>query len=113
MALVDRAALRRDRPGARAPGAGPGALRPRARRRRVRRAERVGRAPHGRLTRGSRPAGGWESGRMEIQLSMLILEVRDLARSIAFYRDLGLDVPDPVPGRPVAIHRMGSGVSLL
>ena len=50
---------------------------------------------------------------MEIQLSMLILEVRDLARSIAFYRDLGLDVPDPVPGRPVAIHRMGSGVSLL
>ena len=50
---------------------------------------------------------------MEIQLSMLILEVRDLAASIAFYRDLGLDVPDPPPGRPVVIHRMGSGVSLL
>jgi predicted lactoylglutathione lyase len=50
---------------------------------------------------------------MEIQLSMLILEVRDLAASIAFYRDLGLDVPDPLPGRPVVIHRMGSGVSLL
>lgn len=50
---------------------------------------------------------------MEIQLSMLILEVRDLDASIAFYRDLGLDVPDPSPGRPVVIHRMGSGVSLL
>ncbi len=50
---------------------------------------------------------------MEIQLSMLILEVRDLATSMAFYRDLGLDVPDPLPGRPVVVHRMGSGVSLL
>jgi predicted lactoylglutathione lyase len=50
---------------------------------------------------------------MEIQLSMLILEVRDLVTSISFYRDLGLDLPDPVPGRPVVIHRMGSGVSLL
>ncbi len=50
---------------------------------------------------------------MEIQLSMLILEVRDLAASIAFYRALGLDLPDPSPGRPVVIHRMGSGVSLL
>ena len=50
---------------------------------------------------------------MEIQLSMLILEVRDLEASVAFYRALGLDVPDPVPGRPVVVHRMGSGVSLL
>ena len=50
---------------------------------------------------------------MENQLSMLILEVRDLGASIAFYRDLGLDVPDPVPGRPVVMHRMGSGVTLL
>jgi predicted lactoylglutathione lyase len=50
---------------------------------------------------------------VEIQLSMLILEVRDLEASVAFYRDLGLDVPDPQPGRPVVIHRMGSGVSLL
>lgn len=50
---------------------------------------------------------------MEIQLSMLILEVRDLDASIAFYRELGLDVPEPTTGRPVVIHRMGSGVSLL
>lgn len=50
---------------------------------------------------------------MEIQLAMVILEVRDLDASIAFYRRLGLDVPDPVGDRPVAVHRMGSGVSLL
>jgi predicted lactoylglutathione lyase len=50
---------------------------------------------------------------MEIQLSMLILEVRDLAASIAFYRHVGVDLPDPAPGRPIVIHRMGSGVSLL
>ena len=51
---------------------------------------------------------------MEIQLSMMILEVRDLRASIDFYRRLGLELPDPVAGRPpVVIHRMGSGVSLL
>lgn len=44
---------------------------------------------------------------------MLILEVRDPAASIAFYRDLGLDLPDPESGRPVVIHRVGSGVSVL
>jgi predicted lactoylglutathione lyase len=52
-------------------------------------------------------------GPVEIQLSMLILEVSDLATSVAFYRDLGLDLADPVAGRSVLIHRMGSGVSLL
>jgi predicted lactoylglutathione lyase len=50
---------------------------------------------------------------VETQLSMLVLEVRDLEASVAFYRDLGLEVPDPQPGRPLVIHRMGSGVSLL
>ena len=50
---------------------------------------------------------------MEIQLSMMVLEVRDLFASIAFYRRLGLDLPDPLPDRPVVLHRMGSGVSLL
>lgn len=44
---------------------------------------------------------------------MVVLEVRDLDASIAFYRRLGLDVPGPVDGRPVTVHRMGSGVSLL
>jgi predicted lactoylglutathione lyase len=50
---------------------------------------------------------------VDIQLSMVILEVRDLAASIEFYRSLGLDVPDPQAERPLVIHRMPSGVSLL
>jgi predicted lactoylglutathione lyase len=50
---------------------------------------------------------------MEIQLAMVLLEVRDLDASIAFYRRLGLDIPDPAGERPIVIHRMSSGVSLL
>jgi predicted lactoylglutathione lyase len=50
---------------------------------------------------------------VDIELSMLILEVRDLAKSIEFYRLVGLDIPDPPAGRPIVIHRMPSGVSLL
>ena len=50
---------------------------------------------------------------MEIQLAMVVLEVRDLGASIEFYRRLGLDIADPVGDRPIVIHRMGSGVSLL
>ena len=50
---------------------------------------------------------------MEIQLAMVVLEVRDLGSSIEFYRRLGLDIADPVGDRPIVIHRMGSGVSLL
>ena len=41
------------------------------------------------------------------------LPMRDADAMVAFYRALGLDVPDPQPGRPLVIHRMGSGVSLL
>src|SRR5690242_14252336 len=44
---------------------------------------------------------------------MVVLEVRDLAATIAFYRLLGVDLPDPAPDRPVLVHRMGSGVSLV
>jgi predicted lactoylglutathione lyase len=55
----------------------------------------------------------WDHVAVEVQLSMMILEVRDIPVSIAFYRRLGLEVPDPVSGRPIVIHRMGSGVSLL
>jgi predicted lactoylglutathione lyase len=50
---------------------------------------------------------------MELQLSMVVLEVSDLDASIRFYRRLGLDIPEPDAARPLAIHRMGSGVSLL
>ncbi len=50
---------------------------------------------------------------MTLQLGMVVLDVRDLDRSIAFYRLLGLDVPDPFPDRPVALHTMESGVSIV
>jgi predicted lactoylglutathione lyase len=50
---------------------------------------------------------------MGIQLGMIALEVRDLQRSIEFYRLLGLAVPDPFPDRPVSVYRMDSGVSLV
>ncbi|WP_285658447.1 VOC family protein [Actinomycetospora sp. NBRC 106375] len=42
-----------------------------------------------------------------------MLYVRDLQRSLAFYRLLGLDVPDPVDDRPVALHRTGGGVTII
>ena len=50
---------------------------------------------------------------MELQLSMVVLEVADLDASVRFYRRLGLDIADPDTGRPVVAHRMGSGVTLL
>jgi len=50
---------------------------------------------------------------MAIQLGMIGLDVRDLRRSIDFYRLLGLDIPEPDPGRRVSLHRMDSGVSLV
>ncbi|MDM7854588.1 VOC family protein [Cellulomonas alba] len=50
---------------------------------------------------------------MELQLSMVVLEVRDLDASRRFYRALGLDVPEPRRDRPVIAHRMPSGVTLL
>jgi predicted lactoylglutathione lyase len=50
---------------------------------------------------------------MQIQLAMVVLEVRDLDASIAFYRRLGLDIPDQAGQRPIVVHRMPSGVSLL
>jgi predicted lactoylglutathione lyase len=50
---------------------------------------------------------------MELQLSMVVLEVGDLDASIRFYRRLGLDIPDQDGPRPVVAHRMASGVTLL
>ena len=48
-----------------------------------------------------------------LQLGMVGLDVRDLRRSIDFYRLLGLDMPEPHPDRPVSLLRMDSGVSLV
>jgi predicted lactoylglutathione lyase len=50
---------------------------------------------------------------MAMQLGMVVLDVRDLRRSIEFYRLLGLEIPEPFPDRPVALHRMESGVSIV
>ena len=50
---------------------------------------------------------------MTLQLGMVVLDVSDLERSIGFYRLLGLDVPDPFPDRPAALHTMESGVSIV
>ncbi|MCP2638011.1 VOC family protein [Microbacterium sp. HD4P20] len=50
---------------------------------------------------------------MELQLSMVVLEVADIEASLRFYRRLGLEMPDPVGGGTVVAHRMGSGVTLL
>lgn len=54
-----------------------------------------------------------DTDHVELQLSMVVLEVRDLEASVRFYRTLGLEIPDPPAGRPVIVHRMPSGVSLL
>ena len=43
---------------------------------------------------------------------MVVLEVHDMGRSIAFYRRLGLELADAPDDRPFVI-RMPSGVSLL
>ena len=50
---------------------------------------------------------------MAMQLGMVVLDVRDLQRSIDFYRLLGLEIPDPHPDRPVSLYRMESGVSMV
>lgn len=50
---------------------------------------------------------------MGIQFGMVVLYARDLERTIAFYRLLGLDVPDPFPDRPVSLLRTDSGVGFV
>jgi catechol 2,3-dioxygenase-like lactoylglutathione lyase family enzyme len=50
---------------------------------------------------------------MRIQFGMTVLYARDLQRTVDFYRLLGLDIPDPVEGLPVAIHRTPSGLSII
>jgi predicted lactoylglutathione lyase len=50
---------------------------------------------------------------VKLELSMVVLEVADLPASLAFYRLLGLEIQEPDHSRPLVIHRMPSGVSLL
>ncbi|MBV9792862.1 MAG: VOC family protein [Actinobacteria bacterium] len=50
---------------------------------------------------------------VNVRFGMMVIYARDLQRSIEFYRLLGLAVPDPRPDRPVALYRMGNGVTLI
>lgn len=49
---------------------------------------------------------------MPLQLSMVGLVVEDMARALAFYRRLGLDIPADVDDRPHVEMRMEGGVTL-
>jgi predicted lactoylglutathione lyase len=71
--------------------------------------------PDGRMGGDDGPAGwaGAEGDAMGIQLGMVVLDVRDIERSIAFYRLVGLEMPDPPAERRVTQLRMDSGVTLL
>ena len=49
----------------------------------------------------------------KVRFGMMVLYARDLQRSIAFYRLLGLDVPDPHPEHPVSACQMANGVTMI
>jgi catechol 2,3-dioxygenase-like lactoylglutathione lyase family enzyme len=49
---------------------------------------------------------------MPIQLAMVGVVVSDMARSLAFYRRLGLAIPDEEDGKRFVMHRMASGVTI-
>ena len=48
----------------------------------------------------------------DVQLNMVGLITRDMAKSLAFYRRLGLEIPAEQDKEPFVLHRMPSGVSL-
>jgi catechol 2,3-dioxygenase-like lactoylglutathione lyase family enzyme len=48
----------------------------------------------------------------DVQLNMVGLITRDMARSLAFYRRLGLEIPAEKDNEPFVLIRMPSGVSL-
>ena len=50
---------------------------------------------------------------MEIQLGMIGLDVRDLEKSIEFYRLLGLAIPEPLADHRASLYRMDSGVTFV
>jgi catechol 2,3-dioxygenase-like lactoylglutathione lyase family enzyme len=47
-----------------------------------------------------------------IQLDMLGLMVKDMSAALAFYRRLGLDIPDDADDKRFVMYRMPSGVTL-
>lgn len=49
---------------------------------------------------------------MTIQLAMVGVVVEDMARALAFYRLLGLEIPQEADGERFVMHRMASGVTI-
>ncbi len=49
---------------------------------------------------------------MTVQLSMVGLMVKDMAASLAFYRQIGLEIPAGEENKPFVLFRMESGVTL-
>jgi predicted lactoylglutathione lyase len=50
---------------------------------------------------------------MDIRFGMIVLVVRDLQRSIDFYRLLGVDVAEPFGDRPVSLSALTENVNLV
>ncbi len=50
---------------------------------------------------------------MDVRFGMIVLIVRDLARSIRFYRLIGLEIADPLDDRPVSLSKLTDDVSLV
>ena len=50
---------------------------------------------------------------VQLRFGMVVLYVRDLQRSIAFYRLLGLDVPEPHPEHPGTACTLADGVTMI
>ncbi|MFJ9351194.1 VOC family protein [Streptomyces sp. NPDC101237] len=48
-----------------------------------------------------------------VRFAMVVLYVRDLQRSIDFYRLLGLDITDPHPERPVAAWKENGALRMI
>lgn len=49
---------------------------------------------------------------MSLELSMVGLMVRDIPKSLEFYRRLGVDIPESEDDVPFVMHRMESGVTV-
>ncbi|MDQ2699166.1 MAG: glyoxalase, partial [Actinomycetota bacterium] len=49
---------------------------------------------------------------MTVQLAMVGVIVSDMPRALAFYRRLGLPIPEDADAKPFVMHRMPSGVTI-
>ncbi|MFQ3556008.1 VOC family protein [Streptomyces gramineus] len=57
--------------------------------------------------------GEHDAPRDSVRFAMVVLYVRDLHRSIDFYRLLGLPIADPHPDRPVATWKENGAVRMI